>query len=193
MTVVTNEKNELIPTKTVTGWRVCIDYRKLNDATRKDHFPIPFIDQMLEKLSGHMYNCFLDRLSGYFQILIAPEDQEKMTFTCPYGMFAYRKILFGLCNAPVTFQRCMIAIFDKLVEDIMEECLEAFNTLKDKLTKAPIIITPDWNSHFEIMRDASDFAEFDLEIKDKKGAENLVVDHLSRLENLSTKSQMTLK
>ena len=74
MMVVTNEKNELIPTRTVTGWRVCIDYRKLNDATRKDHFPLPFIDQMLERLSGHMYYCFLDGLSGYFQIPIAPED-----------------------------------------------------------------------------------------------------------------------
>ena len=88
MTVVANEKNELIPTRTVTGWRVCIDYRKLNDATRKDHIPLPFIDQMLERLFGHMYYCFLDRLSGYFQIPIAPEDQEKTTFICPYGTFA---------------------------------------------------------------------------------------------------------
>ena len=74
MTVVPNEKNELIPMRTVTGWRVCIDYRKLNDATRKDHFPLPFIDQMLERLSEHAYYCFLDGLSGYFQISIAPED-----------------------------------------------------------------------------------------------------------------------
>ncbi|KAD5802814.1 hypothetical protein E3N88_14174 [Mikania micrantha] len=74
MTVITNERNELIPTRTVTGWRVCIDYRKLNDATRKDHFPLPFIDQMLERLSGKMYYCFLDGFSGYFQIPIAPED-----------------------------------------------------------------------------------------------------------------------
>ena len=90
MTVVTNEKNELIPTRTVTGWRVCIDYRKLNDATRKDHFPLPFIDQMLERLACQQFYCFLDGFSGYFQIPIAPEDQEKTTFTCPYGTFAYR-------------------------------------------------------------------------------------------------------
>ena len=75
MTVVANEKNELIPTRTVTGWRVCINYRKLNDATRKDHFPLSFIDQMLEILLGHMYYCFVDGLSGYFQIPIAPEDK----------------------------------------------------------------------------------------------------------------------
>ena len=71
MTVVPNEKNELIPTRTVTGWRVCIDYRRLNDATRKDHFPLPFIDQMLERSAGHMFYCFLDGLLGSFQILIA--------------------------------------------------------------------------------------------------------------------------
>jgi len=120
MTVITNEKNELIPTRTVTGWRVCIDYRKLNDATRKDHFPLPFIDQMLERLAGHPYYCFLDGFSGYFQIPIAPEDQEKTTFTCPYGTFAYRRMPFGLCNAPATFQRCMMAIFEDMVEDFRE-------------------------------------------------------------------------
>ena len=72
--VVTNEENELIPTRLVTGWRVSIDYRKLNDATRKDHFPLPFIDQMLERLAGNEYYCFLDGFSGYFQIPIDPQD-----------------------------------------------------------------------------------------------------------------------
>ncbi|MCI35047.1 reverse transcriptase [Trifolium medium] len=52
ITVMKNEKNELIPTRNVTGWRICIDYRRLNQATRKDHFPLPFIDQMLERLAG---------------------------------------------------------------------------------------------------------------------------------------------
>ncbi|GJX34231.1 reverse transcriptase domain-containing protein, partial [Tanacetum coccineum] len=79
----------------VTGWRVCIDYRKLNDATRKDHFPLPFMDQMLERLAGNEYYCFLDGFSGYFQIPIDPLDQEKTTFTCPYGTFAYRRMPFG--------------------------------------------------------------------------------------------------
>ena len=103
MTVVTNEENELIPTRLVTGWRVCIDYRKLNDATRKDHFPLPFMDQMLERLAGNEFYCFLDGFSGYFQIPIDPPDQEKTTFTCPYGTFAYKRMPFGLCNAPGTF------------------------------------------------------------------------------------------
>nr|GEU64319.1 reverse transcriptase domain-containing protein [Tanacetum cinerariifolium] len=80
-TVVENEENELIPTRLVTGWRVCIDYQKLNEATRKDHFPLPFMDQMLERLAGNEYYCFLDGFSGYFQIPIDPKDQDKTTFT----------------------------------------------------------------------------------------------------------------
>ncbi|KAL5541132.1 hypothetical protein UlMin_044349 [Ulmus minor] len=127
MTVVKNDKNELIPTRTVTGWRVCIDYRKLNDATRKDHFPLPFIDQMLERLSGHDYYCFLDGYSGYNQIPLAPEDQEKTTFTCPYGTFAYRRMPFGLYNAPATFQRCMLSIFSDMVEKYIEVFMDDFS------------------------------------------------------------------
>nr|GEZ96814.1 DNA-directed DNA polymerase [Tanacetum cinerariifolium] len=104
-TMVENEENELIPTHLVTRWRVCIDYRKLNEATRKDHFPLPFMDQMLEILAGNEYYCFLDGFSRYFQIPIDPCDQEKTTFTCPYGTFPYRRMPFSLCNAPGTFQR----------------------------------------------------------------------------------------
>ena len=103
MTVVKNDNNEFIPTRTVTGWRVCMDYRKLNKATRKDHFPLPFIDQMLDRLVGYSYYCFLGGYSGYNQIAIAPEVQEKTTFTCPYGTFAFRRKPFGLCNAPATY------------------------------------------------------------------------------------------
>ncbi|GKD06256.1 reverse transcriptase domain-containing protein [Tanacetum coccineum] len=326
MTIVENEDNELIPTRLVTGWRICIDYQKLNDATRKDHFPLPFMDQMLERLVGNEYYCFLDGFMGYFQIPIDPQDQEKPTFTCPYGTLAYRRMLFGLCNALGTFQRCMMAIFHDMIEETMEvfmddfsvfgdsfssclshldkmlkwckdvnlvlnwekchfmvkegmvlghkisksaidvdiakvdviaklphptsvkgpmthlleketpfifskECIEAFNTLKMKLTKSPILVAPDWDLPFEIICDASDFAvdavlgqrktkhfqpihyamytdhsalkylltkqdaklrllwwvlllqEIDVVIRDKKGAENLAADHLSRLEN----------
>nr|GEZ52660.1 DNA-directed DNA polymerase [Tanacetum cinerariifolium] len=246
MTVVANKNNELILTRLVIGWRVCIDYRKLNDATRKDHFPLPFIDQMLERLAGNEFYCFLDGFLGYFQISIDPQDQEKTTFTCPYGTFTYRRMPFGLCNAPGTFQRCMMAIFHDMVEKTMEvfmddflvfgdsfsegivlghkisksgievdrakvdviaklhhpttvkgvrsflghagfyrhfiqdfskiarpmthlleketpflfykECVDTFDTLKNKLTEAPILVVPDWNLPFKLMCDASDFA-----------------------------------
>jgi len=87
MTVVANEKNELIPTSTVTGWRMCIDYRRLNSATRKADFLLPFMDQMIERLAGQAFYCFLDGYSGYNQIAVAPEDQEKTAFTCPFGVF----------------------------------------------------------------------------------------------------------
>ena len=88
MTVVPNKNNELIPTHTVTGWRICMNYKKLNAVTKKDHFPLPFIDQMLDRLAGNEFFCFLDGYSGYNQIMIAPEDQEKTTFTCP-STFAF--------------------------------------------------------------------------------------------------------
>nr|GEV17172.1 reverse transcriptase domain-containing protein [Tanacetum cinerariifolium] len=126
ITVVENENNELIPTRLVTGWRVCIDYRKLNDAARKDHFPLPFMDQMLDRLVGNKFYCFLDGFSGYFQIPINPPDQEKTTFTCPYGTFAYHRMPFGLCNAPGTFQRCMMAIFHDMIEKTMEVFMDDF-------------------------------------------------------------------
>ncbi|GJY01710.1 reverse transcriptase domain-containing protein [Tanacetum coccineum] len=115
----------------VTRWRVCIEYRKLNEATRKDHFPLPFMDQMLERLAGNEFYCFLDGFSGYFQIPIDPQDQEKTTFTCPYRTFAYRRMPFGLCNAPDTFQRCMMAIFHDIIKKTIEVFMDDFSVFVD--------------------------------------------------------------
>nr|GEY05001.1 DNA-directed DNA polymerase [Tanacetum cinerariifolium] len=139
-TVVENEENKLIPTQLVTGWRVCIDYRKLNDATRKDHFPLPFMDQMLERLAGNEYYCFLDGFSGYFQILIDPQDQEKTTFAYPYGMFSYRRMPFGLCNALGTFQRCMMAVFHDMIEKTMEVFMDDFSEKSHFMVKEGIVL-----------------------------------------------------
>ena len=129
--VVANKHNELIPTRVTTGWRVCIDYRKLNVGTRKDHFPLLFVDQMLERVAGHEFYYFLDGYSAYNQIEIALEDQEKTMFTCPFGTFAFRKMPFGLCNAPGTFQRCMMGIFSDMIEHILKIFMDDFSVFGD--------------------------------------------------------------
>nr|GEV60989.1 reverse transcriptase domain-containing protein [Tanacetum cinerariifolium] len=161
-------ENELIPTRLVTGWRVCIDYRKLNEATGKDHFPLPFMDQMLKRLARNQYYCFLDSFSGYFQISIDLKDQEKTTFTCPYETFAYCRMPFRLCNAPV-----FGSSFHPFGKDV------------------------EVDMPFELMCDASDFVigavlgqrqeknfrTIHYAVIDTKGAEKQAADHLSRLEN----------
>ena len=131
VTVVPNEHNELIPTRVTTGWRVCIYYRKLNAGIRKDHFPLPFVDQMLERVVGHEFYCFLNGYLRYNQIEITLEDQEKTTFTYPFGTFAFRKMSFGLCNAPGTFQRCMMRIFRDMIEIILEIFMDNFSVFGD--------------------------------------------------------------
>ncbi|RVW70640.1 Retrovirus-related Pol polyprotein from transposon 17.6 [Vitis vinifera] len=297
ITVIQNEKGEEVSTRLTLGWRVCINYRRLNSVTKNDHFPFPFMDQVLERVSGHPFYCFLDGYSGYFQIEIDLEDQEKTTFTCPFGTFAYRRMPFGLCNAPATFQRCMLSIFSDMVERIMEvfmdditvyggsykecllhleavlqrciekdlvlnwekcyfmvqqgivlghiiskngiedakfvwdeKCQKSFEELKQFLTTAPIVRAPNWKLPFEdytttekellavvfaldkfraylvgsfivVFTDHSALKylltkqdakarlirwiillqEFNLQIRDKKGIENVVADHLSRL------------
>jgi hypothetical protein len=125
MTVICNEKNELITQRTVTGWRMHIDYRKLNKATQKDHFPLSLIDEMQERLANHSF-CYLDGYSGYHQTLIHLNDQSKTTFTCPYGTFAYRQMSFGLCNATTSVQRCIMVIFFDLIEKVMEVFMDDF-------------------------------------------------------------------
>nr|GEX76035.1 reverse transcriptase domain-containing protein [Tanacetum cinerariifolium] len=211
MTIIKNDENKLVPTRLVTDWRVCIDYRKLNEATRKDHFPLPFMDQMLERLAGNEYYCFLDGFSGYFQIPIDPKDQEKTTFTCPYGTFAYKRMPFGLCNAPRTFQRWQrvekhfrpIHYASKTMnqaetnytttEKEMLAVVYAFEKFRSYLIMNKSIV---YTNHLALKylfakKDAKArllrwillLQEFDFKVIDIKGAENYVADHLSRLEN----------
>ena len=140
VTTVQNEKGEDLPTRLTTDWRVCIDYRRLNEVTRKDHFPLPFIDQLLERISRHPFYCFFDAYFGYFQIEIDIEDQEKTTFTCPFGTYAYRRMPFGLCNAPATFQRCMLSIFSDMVERIMDDITIYGDTFEEFLANLETVL-----------------------------------------------------
>ncbi|RVW11815.1 Transposon Tf2-11 polyprotein [Vitis vinifera] len=120
ITVIQNEKGEEVSTRLTSGWRVCIDYRRLNSVTRKDHFPLPFMDQVLERVSGHPFYCFLDGYSGYFQIEIDLEDQEKTTFTCPFGTFA-----IGGC--PLVYVMLLQLSKDECLlhlEAVLQRCIE---------------------------------------------------------------------
>ncbi|CAM8963300.1 unnamed protein product [Rhodiola kirilowii] len=121
ITVEENAEGKMVAIRVKNGWRMCIDYRKLNAVTRKDHFPLPFIDQMLDRLAGKPYFCFLDGFSGYNQI----------TFTCPFGTFAFRRMSFGLCNAPGTFQRVVTSIFSDMIGSFIEVFMDDFTVHGD--------------------------------------------------------------
>ena len=118
-------------------WRVCIDYRELNKATLKDQFPLPFIDQVLDTLVNNKYFSFFDGFSGYNQIQVPLEDQDKTTFTFPWGTYAYRVLPFGLCSAPATLQRAVLGIFSNLIHDCVEVYMDEFtvygNTFEEAL------------------------------------------------------------
>ena len=143
VTTVKNEKGEELSTRLTTSWRVCIDYRRLNEVTRKDHFPLPFIDQLLERVSGHPFYCFLDGYSGYIQIEIALEDQEKTTFTCPFGTYAYRSM----------FSDMVERIMEVYMDDItvyggdFEECLTNLEAILQRCIEKNLVL--NWEKfHF---------------------------------------------
>ena len=104
-----------------------MDYKELNKATLKDYLPLPFIDQVLDTLAGKKYFSFLDGFSGYNQIQIAPKDQDKTTFTYPWGTYAYRVLPFGLCNVHATLQRAVLGIFSDLIHNFVEVFMDDFS------------------------------------------------------------------
>jgi len=126
--VVVPKKNE--------KWRICVDYRELNKATQKHHFPLPFINQVLDTLAGKKLFSFLDGFSGYNQIQIAPEDQDKTTFTCPWGTFAYRVLPFRLCSALATFHRAILNIFVDFINEGLEVYMDDFTPYGDDFESA---------------------------------------------------------
>nr|GEX22886.1 reverse transcriptase domain-containing protein [Tanacetum cinerariifolium] len=161
-TVVENEDNELIPTRLGTGWRVYIDYRKLNEATRKDHFPLPLIDQMLERLARNQYYCFLDGFSE--RMLKRCEDTslclnwEKSHFMVKEGIVLGHKI----SKKWIEVDKAKVDVITKLPHPTTVKGIQSFlghaDFYRRKLTKAPILIAPDWDMPFELMCDASDFS-----------------------------------
>nr|GEY71329.1 hypothetical protein [Tanacetum cinerariifolium] len=163
LTVVQNEENEIILTRLVTGWRVCIDYRKLNEATPKDHFPLPFMDQMLERLAGNQYYCFLTVSLGIEVDKAKVDVVTKLPHpTTVKGIRSflghtgfYRRFIKDFLKIPWPMTRLLEKDTPFL---FFKECVEAFQTLKRKLTKAPILIAPNWDMPFELMCEASDFA-----------------------------------
>jgi hypothetical protein len=118
ITVVPNENNELIPQRVVVGYRMCINFRKVNKVTKKDHYPLSFIDQMLERLSKKTLFCFLDGYSGFSQIDVKKQDQEKTTFTCPYGTYAYRRMLLVCAMLLLRFKDACLLFFIDFVKKL---------------------------------------------------------------------------
>ena len=117
-------------------WRIYVDYKELNKATLKGHLPLPFIDQVLDTLAGKWFFSFLYRFNGYNKIQIAPEDQDKTTFTYPWGTFTYRVLPFGLCIAPKTFQRAINNIFFYLINKGLELYMDNFTPYGEDFDQA---------------------------------------------------------
>ncbi|XP_076939946.1 uncharacterized protein LOC143608938 [Bidens hawaiensis] len=234
MTVVMNEKSELISSRTVTGWHVCIDYQRLNDATRKDHFPLPFIDMMSERLAGQQFYCFLDgRVVLGYKISrdgievdwakidtisrLPPPTNVKAIRSFLGHAGVYRRFIKDFSK----ITRLMTRLLEKDVPFLFDdECVKAFMYLKEKIASAPILCSPDWSLLKTLNDDQENYtttekellavvfafdkfrsylkkdpkprlirwilllSEFDIEIKDKRGAENVAADHLSCLEDL---------
>ena len=135
-------------------WHICIDYRELNKSTLKYYFPLPFIDQVLDTLAGKKYFSFLDGFSGYNQIQIAPEDQDKNTFTCPWGTFSYNVLPFSLCNALATFQSAVLAIFADLefVEIYMDDFFVFGDSFQEALKNLEKVLLHCQEAHISLTR-----------------------------------------
>lgn len=108
--------------------RVCVDYRKLNACTQKDHFPLPFSTLVLEEVGGHAHYTFMDGYTGYNQISIALQDIHKTAFTTHWDTFVWVVMSFGLCNASITFQRLVMYMFTDLLYKSMTMFVDDFST-----------------------------------------------------------------
>src|SRR5436189_3403049 len=142
-------------------WRFCVDYRKLNNVTKKDRYPLPLINEIIDRLGGSKWFTSIDLASGYWQVEVVEEDKEKIAFITKYGLFEYNVMPFGLCNAPATFQRLMNTALEDIlwkfvmdyIDDISvysktwEEHLQHLEEVFKRLRKAKLKINPD-KCHF---------------------------------------------
>ncbi|MCO5583193.1 hypothetical protein L7F22_037101 [Adiantum nelumboides] len=113
-------------------WRVCVDYKPLNAATKRNHFSLPFQDEILNEVARHERYTVCDGCSGYYQIHIAEEDQHKTTFITPWGCFAFHVMPFGLTNAPSTFTRFTSFIFQPFFGKSIKVFFDDFCTYSDR-------------------------------------------------------------
>nr|GEY69158.1 reverse transcriptase domain-containing protein [Tanacetum cinerariifolium] len=200
--VVENEENELILTGLLMGWRVCIDYRKLNESTRKDHFPLPFMDQMLERLAGNQYYCFLDGFSGKLteaHILIAPDWDMPFELMCDASDFAIGAVLGQRQDKhfrPIHYASKTMTEPESNYTTTEKEMLAvvyAFEKFRSYLIMNKSIMYTDHSalkylfakkdSKAKLLHWVLFLQEFTFKVIDTKGAENLAADHLFRLEN----------
>nr|GEV49047.1 hypothetical protein [Tanacetum cinerariifolium] len=195
MTVITNENNELIPTRLVTGWRVCIDYQKVNDATHKEQYPLPFMDQMRKPPSHAVMEHLLTEgcLTVYAMLLGRSKGGIVLGHKISKsGIEVDRAKVDVIAKLPPPTTIKGIRSFLDTPFFVSDECLASFKILKKKLTEAPILVSLDWDLPVELMCDASDFAVGAVlgQRKEKyfrpmhyARAKNLTADHLSILEN----------
>ncbi|XP_070022776.1 uncharacterized protein [Nicotiana sylvestris] len=209
MAVVKNNNNELISTRTIMGWRICMDYRKLNLATRKDHFPLPFIDEMLDRLVGRLHFCFLDGYSGVaFEelkkrlvtapIIVDPDWEQPFELMCDASDYAVGevlgqrkdKLMHPIYYGSITLSGAQLNY--TVTEKEMLAVVFAFDKFRSYLIGSKVIVYTDHatlkhliekkESKPRLIRWVLLLQEFNLKIRDCKGTENQVADHLSRLE-----------
>ena len=107
-------------------WRVCVDFKPLNAATKKDPYPLPFIDQILDSVAGYERYSVCNGFSGYFQLKIAPEDQKKTTFITPWGCFCYKVLPYGLTNGPALFQKRANWVLSPFIGSCVKDFIDDF-------------------------------------------------------------------